>query len=39
MNPCNMVVRSFHTLAYVGIIKHYLSGADAAVNVGLPEHA
>ena len=39
MNPCNMVERFFHTLTCLGIVEHYLSGADTAVDVGLPEHA
>lgn len=34
-----MVERFLHTFASIGIVEHYLSGADAAVDVSLPEYA
>ena len=33
-----MVERFLHALACLGVVEHHLSGADAAVDVGLPEH-
>jgi hypothetical protein len=39
MNPCNMVERFLHAPTCLGIVEHHLSGADAAIDVGLPKHA
>lgn len=39
MNPCNMVERFLHALTCLGIVEHHFSGAETAVDVGLPKHA